>query len=343
MRIADEAIISVNEAQESVLFNEGAEDIFGYRRQEVLGKPLDILLPRRFVKAHSVHIQKFTTSPTISRMMNERSVIYGLRRNGTEFPAEASISKLESGDEKLFTVILRDITERMLTEKQIKASREQLRNLATRLQSVREEEKTRISRDIHDILGQELTGLKINLGWLGQKLSQLGDVVPRSLQEQITHMSERVGTTIQTVQGISTEMRPAVLDALGLIAAIEWQAQEFQTRLGIRCKFTSSPENFTLDQNRSTEMFRIFQETLTNVARHANATRVNISLKKNARDLILKVRDNGKGITESEISDPKSLGLLGMRERAIVLGGELKISGTPGKGTTATIRIPLKR
>jgi PAS domain S-box-containing protein len=134
LRIADEAIISMNEAQEIVLFNEGAEDIFGYRSQEVLGKPLDILLPRRFVEAHSVHIQKFTASPAISRMMNERGVIYGLRRNGTEFPAEASISKLESGDEKLFTVILRDITERKRSEQELKNAFSEIEKLKDRLQ-----------------------------------------------------------------------------------------------------------------------------------------------------------------------------------------------------------------
>ena len=134
LRIADEAIISVNEAQEIVLFNEGAEDIFGYRSQEVLGKPLDILLPRRFVQSHSVHIQKFTASPAISRMMNERGVIFGLRSNGTEFPAEASISKLESGDEKLFTVILRDITERKRSEQELKNAFSEIEKLKDRLQ-----------------------------------------------------------------------------------------------------------------------------------------------------------------------------------------------------------------
>jgi len=229
------------------------------------------------------------------------------------------------------------------SEEELRSSREQLRNLAAHVQSVREEERTRIAREIHDELGQALTGLKMGLSWLDKKLSEVGNVVPRPLLEQITSMSKLVDTTIQTVREISTELRPGVLDDLGLTAAIEWQAQEFQTQTGIRCKFTSSPENITLDQDRSTAIFRIFQETLTNVARHANATRVNVRLKEKADDLILKVRDNGKGITESEISNPKSLGLLGMRERALLFGGEVKISGIQGKGATITVRIPLKR
>jgi len=239
--------------------------------------------------------------------------------------------------------VVEDITERRQVEEQLRSSREQLRNLAAYIQSVREEERTKIAREIHDELGQALTGLKMNLSWLDKKLSEAGDVVPRSLLEEITSMSKLVDTTIQTVREISTELRPGVLDDLGLTAAIEWQLQEFQTRTGIRCNFTSSPENITLDQDRSTAIFRIFQETLINVARHANATRVDISLKEEADNLILEVRDNGKGITESGISNSKSLGLLGMRERALFLGGEVKISGTPGKGTTITVRVPLKR
>jgi len=239
--------------------------------------------------------------------------------------------------------VVDDITERRQVEEQLRSSREQLRNLAAYTQSVREEERIKIAREIHDELGQALTGLKMNLSWLDKKLSEAGDVVPRSLLEEITSMSKLVDTTIQTVREISTELRPGVLDDLGLTAAIEWQLQEFQTRTGIRCNFTSSPENITLDQDRSTAIFRIFQETLINVARHANATRVDISLKEEADNLILEVRDNGKGITESGISNSKSLGLLGMRERALFLGGEVKISGTPGKGTTITVRIPPKR
>jgi PAS domain S-box-containing protein len=238
--------------------------------------------------------------------------------------------------------VVEDITDRKLAEEQLRSSREQLRKLAAHLEIIREDERTKIAREVHDEMGQALTGLKMSLSWMGKKLSEAGDGVPRSLfLEEITSMSKLADSTIQRVREISTELRPGVLDDLGLTAAIEWQAQEFQTRAGIRCSFTSSPANITLDQDRSTAVFRILQETLTNVARHANATRVDIRLKENASNLILEVRDNGKGITEREISNSKSLGLLGMRERALFLGGEVNIRGTPGKGTSVRVQIPV--
>lgn len=239
-------------------------------------------------------------------------------------------------------VLIQEIAERKRAEEQLKNSREHLRNLAAHLQSVREEERTRIAREIHDELGQTLTGLKMDLSWLGSKLSEDGgDVLRALLLEKINAMSKLINATIQEVRKIATELRPGVLDDLGLTAAIEWQAQEFQTRTGLQCMVTLPPEDVTLDQERSTAIFRIFQEILTNVARHANATTVNSRLTADAGHLILEVSDNGQGITESEISGSKSLGLLGMRERALLLGGEVHIRGIQGKGTTVMVRLPL--
>jgi signal transduction histidine kinase len=149
-------------------------------------------------------------------------------------------------------------------------------------------------------------------------------------------------STIQVVRRIVTELRPGVLDDLGLVAAIEWQAQEFQGRMGIRCDFASDRSDFPLDSQAGTAVFRICQETLTNVARHAQATRVTISLREEAGNLVLTVADNGRGITEQEIADRTSLGLLGMRERAFLVSGEVSIGGRPGKGTTVRVRIPLR-
>jgi signal transduction histidine kinase len=206
---------------------------------------------------------------------------------------------------------------------------------------VREEERSIIAREIHDELGQALTGLKMNLFWLENRLSELGYAVAHPLRERIESMSNLADTTIQRVREISSQLRPGVLDDLGLAAAIEWQTQEFQAQMGIRCKFNASSENITLDPDKSTAVFRIFQETLTNVTRHAKATGVNISMMKKANNLLLKVIDNGKGIEEDKISNPKSLGLLGMRERALLLGGNFKITSTLGKGTTVTLQVPL--
>ena len=212
------------------------------------------------------------------------------------------------------------------------------RTLAAHIEAVREEERTRISREIHDELGQSLTGLKMDLSWLDRKLSDPKHKVSlRLLHEKIESMKDLVDATVQSVRKISTELRPGILDDLGLTAAIEWQASDFQSRTGIACRFESLPEDVSLDEKSSSAVFRIFQEILTNVARHAEATQVDIDLKEEAGKLILEVRDNGRGITERESGNAKSLGLLGMRERAFLLGGEFHISGVPTHGTTVRV------
>jgi two-component system sensor histidine kinase UhpB len=222
------------------------------------------------------------------------------------------------------------------TEDEFRRSTEQLRELSARLQSVREEERTRISRAIHDELGQTLTGLKMDVAWLQSHL----DPPQPALLAKTQAMSDLIDTTIQTVRRISTELRPGILD-LGLVATIEWQLQEFQTRTGIESKLISAPEEATLDDDRSTAVYRIFQEILTNVVRHAKATRIEVTLEETAAFLTLQVRDNGQGITESEIGSPKSIGLLGMQERARLRGGKIHLHGSPGQGTTVTVRLPL--
>ena len=237
--------------------------------------------------------------------------------------------------------VARDITDRILTEERLQRSFAQLQALSARLQSIREEERTRIALEIHDELGQLLTGLKMDLSLLATKLTEAGGGAPSMLLEKVGSMSQLLDRTVEMVRRIVTELRPGVLDALGLTAAIEWQAQEFQSRTGVACRWELPPEETTLDMERSTAVFRIFQEILTNVARHASATRVRIRLAEIAGELLLEVRDNGRGITEAEINDIWSLGLLGMKERALLLGGKVSISGTPGEGTVITVRVPL--
>ncbi|MBI3803719.1 MAG: PAS domain S-box protein [Nitrospirae bacterium] len=222
-------------------------------------------------------------------------------------------------------------------ESELRRSQEELRSLSGRLNSMVEEERTRISREIHDELGQQLTILKMELSWLKRRIPKK----PELLRQRTKSMAELVDTTIRTLRKISTELRPGVLDDLGLTAAIEWQIQEFQSRTRIKCHFTREPEEITLDPERSTAVFRIFQETLTNIARHANADEARIYLEKNQRFAILKVSDNGRGITENQKTHSKSLGLLGMRERARHWGGTVEICGSPGEGTTLTVQIPL--
>ena len=228
-------------------------------------------------------------------------------------------------------------------EEELRGSREQLRRLAAHLQSVREKERTRIAREIHDGLGQALTGLKMDLSWLARKWDERHDLLSQiSLREKTKSMLDVVDSIIQTVRTISTELRPGVLDYLGLAAAIEWQVHEFQKRTATQCQLSLPTEEILMDGTCSTAMFRIFQETLTNIARHAHSTKVKINLEEKDDSAILEVADNGRGIRQSNLSDPKSLGLLGMRERALLLGGEVSIRRNDGEGTTVIVRIPLR-
>ena len=222
-------------------------------------------------------------------------------------------------------------------EEELRRSTEQLRELSARLQSVREEERTRLARAIHDELGQTLTGLKMDVAWLQRHLDQ--EAQP-ALLEKTRAMSDLIDTTVQAVRRIATELRPGILD-LGLLETIEWQLQEFQSRTGIEGTLISAPGEITLDADGATSVFRIFQEILTNVVRHAQATRVDVTLTETAEGLTLRVRDNGRGITAGEIHSPKSIGLLGMQERARLRGGEVHFRGVPGQGTTVTVRLPL--
>lgn len=229
-----------------------------------------------------------------------------------------------------------EIADRQRTEEEFRRSTEQLRELSARLQSVREEERTRISRAIHDELGQILTGLKMDVVWLQGHL----DPHQTALLAKTQAMSKLIDTTVQMVRRISTELRPGILD-LGLVATIEWQLQEFQTRTGIESTLISPAAETTLNDDGSTAVFRILQEILTNVVRHAQATRLEVMIEETAAFLTLRVHDNGRGITDNEIHSPKSIGLLGMQERARLQTGEVQIHGSPGRGTTVTVRLPL--
>lgn len=223
------------------------------------------------------------------------------------------------------------ITELKRREQELQRSREQLRNLTTHQQSVREEERAAIAREIHDALGQELTALKIGL-------VRLQSAMPP--QEITAELLESVDRMLGTVQRIAAELRPALLDDLGLTAAIEWQTGKFSERTGIDCQLDLGRDDIVDEAEQSTALFRILQEALTNITRHAAATRVRVTLRRYRDSLRLRVEDNGKGITAEQIDDPHSLGLLGMRERALSVGGELHIARRQGGGTSIEVRLP---
>jgi len=237
--------------------------------------------------------------------------------------------------------VLTDITDRREAEMELRRSHQELLNLSHHLQSVREKESKRIAGEIHDELGQKLTALKMDLSWLSNRIFSI-EKCSKEIPEKIESMSGLIDETIQTVQKISAELRPGLLDDLGLVPAIEWLAQDFQNRTNIICKTHLHCNDIDLDPDCSTAIFRISQEALTNVARHAKATRVDIILKNEKKTLTLRVSDNGRGIREDEVYSQSSLGLMGMRERVRPFGGELLISGIHRKGTTLTVTLPLE-
>jgi signal transduction histidine kinase len=230
--------------------------------------------------------------------------------------------------------------ERIGAQEALRESETQLRALAARLQSAREEESIRIAREIHDELGQELTALKMGLSWMERKMSHCTEP-DRLLGDKTHEMVKIVSQTLQSVRRITTQLRPRVLDDLGLAAAIEWQTMEFQTRTGIPCESTIDENSLALVREHATAIFRIYQEILTNITRHANATQVAVSMKKVGNSIIFQVRDNGRGITKKEMTGTQSLGLLGMRERALTFGGCIQFESEKKKGTTVTVHIPL--
>ena len=227
------------------------------------------------------------------------------------------------------------VLERKKAQDESERSQDQLRKLYHRLEQVREEERTRTAREVHDHLGQVLTTIKLELSLLRNKLVNDNPAIKEST-DQLLEMSD---DAIQTVKKISMDLRPPILDDLGIAEAIVWQVKEFTGRTGIECEFEDDLDDFEPDLERATTLFRVFQETLTNIVRHAGATRVCVTLGQNDKNVSLQVQDNGCGISPSQVSSLRSLGLLGMRERAMVWGGNVLIHGIPDGGTTVNITI----
>lgn len=461
---AMDAIITVDEHQDIVIFNPAAEQMFGCAAANVLGTPLEQFIPPRFREAHRAHIDRFGATGVTTRRMAVQSEIVGLRANGEEFPLEASISQVSVGGKKLFTAILRDITarkdaeeaaresaerytrlvelvpdaiwieredriaflnracvqllgsdsaarlvgkspldfihpdfhlaaaarrqplvtgleinplmdkriirldgevrdveiaeasfydkgsiavlavlrdvtDRKRAEREVRESHEQLRRLSVSLQAVREEEKARIARELHDELGQALTGLKMDLAQLVTQLTPEQQVALRHANA----MKALIESTVASVRRLATELRPLMLDDLGLLSTVEWLVNDFSRRTGIAVDLTIPELEFEVDSEVSTALFRVLQESLTNVARHAGANRVRVALSGTDRDVQLAVHDNGKGFSASPEIAPKTFGLIGMRERASMLGGGLAVHSNPGAGTSIVMNVPRTR
>lgn len=315
--------------------NPAACQLHGSKRDELVGQSVLDLFPRQ------QKVNGGASMPKLTRARWGPTQSFAWTKRGEAIPIAVTASRIEYAGREAVLLHVRDISEQKRAEAQLRNSREQLRALSRRMQNAREKERRRIAREVHDELGQALTGLKMDVAWLGKHLVEETDANwnPKFLSK-IESMSGVIEATMHVVRKIGTELRPSVLDALGLVPAIEWQGQEFQNRTGIRCSVRVAAAGLKTKPDISTAVFRILQEILGNVARHAKASRVKIELKEKPPSLILEVRDNGRGINELEIAATDSLGLLGMRERALTFGGEVKIRGVAGKGTTIVVHVP---
>jgi PAS domain S-box-containing protein len=344
VRSSSEAIITIDEAQRIVIFNPMAERIFRCSAMDAIGESLDCFIPQRYREGHQKHVQQFGATGVSERQMGRQRVLAGLRADGEEFPVEASISQIADvdGQRKFYTVMLRDVTERMKAENELKASREALRKLSANLQDVREDEKTRIARELHDDLGQQLTALKMDLSSLQQSLEG-SPTAPPSIVAQLQGMRRLIDTTVGSVRRIAADLRPVMLDDLGLLPAIEWLINDFTTRYGIEVERRIEPGTVDFSRDGATALFRIMQEALTNVARHAQASRVAILLVVEGEQCLLRIADDGRGAAPDEIESrgEKSFGLLGIRERAHQLDGSISIETAAQRGFILTVMLPL--
>lgn len=275
----------------------------------------------------------------IEQLLTNNEAIFDfifLTKSGSPLKCEINAALTELNNQQVIIFSARETSCREKMETQIIQTSEQLRNLSLHIQSIREEERTSIAREIHDELGQMLTALKIQISLLSKKLP----TDQTEIKDKFEKLSENIGLSVETVRKITAKLRPGILDELGLIAAIEWQAKEFSATTGIICSLDISVEEVKFNPEKTTAIFRIFQEALTNIARHANALRVKISFTEYKNSNILEITDYGKGITKNQVNNPKSLGILGMKERAMLFGGNLVIKSLMGNGTVVRLEIP---
>ena len=333
-----DAIVTVNSARLVVLFNNAAERMFDIAAPDVIGRELDVVFSR-CVPPHELQkllrqLQESWDSPGGQDLF----CVVELDRRGQGIPVELSLSTSIFRGEKLLTVIFRDLTERKRSELELLETNRQLQSLSASLQNYREEERTRIARELHDELGQLLTGIRMEVSWLGGRLQPEQTV----LIDKVGSVKGQIDQTIATVRRISSELRPLVLDDLGFSAAASWYVDQFAARTGLPVDLSLPDADPERGDAVATALFRVLQESLTNVARHAQATRVWVSLNLENDAWVLSVRDDGVGFVH-ETGRAGDIGLVGMRERAQNLGGRFSVISAPGRGTTIEIAIPAQK
>ena len=327
---AMDAIITVDDNQHIILYNRAAEKIFGWPQVQVMGHSLDMLIPARFRPAHRGHLAQFAATGVTSRRMGAQMVIFGMRRSGEEFPIEASISQLDTDEGKLYTVILRDVTERVRAQEDLAA-------LAMQAHDIREQEKGRVARELHDDLAQALSAAKIDAAWLKSNHST-SDAADAKFDDMIRMLDGAVTST----RRIAADLRPLILDDLGFLAAMDWLARSFEQRHGVRCELHTDA-TADVSEPYATVAFRMAQESLSNIAKHARAKNVKMIVTRVDGALRIRVIDDGIGFDSTAPRKAESLGLAGLRERARLVKGSVVVTSTPGQGTTMDAYIPLAR
>ena len=312
--------------------NEAALIHYGYSREEFLKMNVINIRPEEDITSYNQMKNEVTVNTSYKGVWRHK------KKNGEIIKVEIIAHDIFYEGNNVRLILANDIDEKIKAEEKLQQSYRQIKLLANHLQNIREEERTKIAREIHDELGQQLTGLKMYVSWLNKKM------IPHEteIKDKFQNTMELIEDTIKTVRKISTELRPSMLDDLGLLAAMEWQSNEFEKRSGITTTFIDFTGNKPIAAKFTTGLFRIFQESLTNVARHADAKKVVSSLAYENKLLKLTITDDGKGFVVNNIGSKKTLGLFGMRERTMEMGGNYEIKSDPGHGTTVFITIPLQ-
>jgi len=329
--IAEDAIIVTDHTRLITSFNHGAAKLFGYYTEEALGHPIDLLLPERFRVHHASHIDTFAGAPESARRMAPQREVFGLKKDGTEFPAEASISKLTVGEHPTFTVIVRDITDRVKTERQ-------LQSLASELMTAQEGERRRIARELHDDINQRLAMLMVAME------SLLADPSAMTLhtRECVQALAQRLAKVSDDIRRMAYQFHPSILDDLGLTAALQCMADDWSATTGIRTVTVQEELANSLPRDIALCLYRVTQESLANIMKHARADRVELELTCGGQEVTLSISDTGVGFDPETIEGRHlGLGLVSMRERVRSVGGRFDIQSKPGRGTSIAVQIPL--
>jgi PAS domain S-box-containing protein len=336
---AVDAIVTIDERGLIERFNQAAERLFGYAAAEVAGKNVSVLMPSPYRERHDGYLAHYLHTGE-KKIIGKGREVTGQRKDGSVFPMDLAVAEMQFGERRMFTGIVRDITRSKRAEEALMHSQAELRQLSAHQERIKEEERKRIAQEIHDELGGLLTGIKAYVSVSVDRAIRAG-TVPDPLLVDATNLAD---TAIKTVRKVISDLRPSVLDQLGVWAAIEWYLQQIGERAGLQCESRIDPEatSVALGQERSTMLFRVIQETLTNVVRHAQASRVTIDAVREDGCVLVTVIDDGKGIDTDRLLNRESWGILGMYERTRHFGGELKIAGTPGRGTTVVLKLPLE-